>query len=63
MLFEKEKPFSSKTCKTCKFFELRTGFCRKNPPNVLLIPTNNDTFINSVFPKIGYPELDWCGEW
>jgi len=39
----------AKSCASCKFFDSRTGFCRKNPPQVVV---NADGFYVAVFPKI-----------
>lgn len=49
-------------CIKCKYYETRSGFCRKNPPVPLVIPDQNGTHIMSAFPKIPAPNLDWCSE-
>lgn len=48
---------NSRKCATCKFFESRSGFCRKNPPQVIV---NADGYYVAVFPKIAFPLLDFC---
>lgn len=47
----------SKSCASCKFFDSRTGFCRKDPPQVVV---NADGYYVAVFPKIQLPFLDFC---
>lgn len=49
-----------KKCSTCKFFESRSGFCRKNPPQVIV---NADGYYVAAFPKIAFPMLDFCFEY
>ena len=51
-------------CKNCQWFEERTRFCRKNPP-VPSTKRNRDgkEVITSLFPKITYPETDYCSFW
>lgn len=48
---------NSRKCATCKFFESRSGFCRKNPPQVIV---NADGYYVAAFPKIAFPLLDFC---
>lgn len=48
-------------CANCKFFEVRTGFCRKDPPQIIQTYIKSvGTVTNAVWPKIPFPELDWC---
>lgn len=49
-------------CCKCKYFEVRTHFCRKYPPTPLTVIENNKSFYTSTFPKIQLPELDYCFE-
>lgn len=51
------------SCETCKYFESRTKFCRKNPPNSIVIEENGKKFMTSSFPKIQMPQLDFCAEY
>ena len=44
-------------CVNCLFFDPRTCFCRKGPPQVIV---NRDGFFSSMFPKISFPLLDFC---
>ena len=53
---------TEKKCINCKFFEERTGFCRKEPPKPVVIKENGQCFISSVFAKIPMPQLDFCHE-
>lgn len=52
---------NTNTCIKCKFYEPRSGFCRKNPPIPVVIPDKYDSHLMSAFPRIPCPELDWCG--
>lgn len=47
-------------CCNCRYFCHRTGFCRKNPPQVIVQYVNRSAFPTAVFPKISVPALDWC---
>lgn len=49
-------------CFNCKYFCQRTGFCRKNPPQIIVQYINRSAFPTAVFPKIAVPALDWCSE-
>ena len=49
-------------CLNCKWFEERTCFCRKNPPQVVIQYANRMAFPSSIFPKITVPVIDWCSE-
>ena len=51
---------NKRKCSTCKYFQSRCGFCRKNPPQVVV---NADGFYVAVFPKIAFPMLDFCFEY
>lgn len=51
-----------KCCQNCKYFEERTGFCRKNPPKAIQITTGKNPYCVAMFPKIGMPFLDFCFE-
>lgn len=54
---------NKETCVNCKFFEVRTGFCRKNPPQIIQSYIKSvGTVTNAVWPKIPFPELDWCSD-
>jgi hypothetical protein len=50
-------------CINCKWFEGRSKFCRINPPTSIVTDnySNKDT-ISCVFPKIPFPDLDFCGK-
>lgn len=45
-----------KRCITCKHFDPRNGFCRKNPP----VPVYVYDKIKSCYPVITYPDTDYC---
>ncbi len=51
------------SCKSCKFYEEETGFCRKNPPTPVLQYSKDRgrPIITGMFVKIEKPEKDWCG--
>ena len=49
-----------KCCLRCKYFEVRTGFCRFNPPTPVVTQTKTGSYITSVYSKVNYPQLDWC---
>lgn len=51
---------NNKACIKCKWFEPRSGFCRKNPPIPIIIPDDQNFHMMSAFPKIPAPNLDWC---
>lgn len=53
---------NTKCCQNCKFYDERTGFCRYNPPAIIMSYVNRMTFPNAVFPKISMPALDWCSK-
>lgn len=55
-----ENKMCDKKCANCKFFEERTKFCRKNPPQANVVYENGKTFFTSTFPKIQMPEIDFC---
>ena len=47
-------------CANCRWFDRRTCFCRKNPPQVVIQYVNRMAYPNAVFPKVPMPALDWC---
>jgi hypothetical protein len=54
-------------CKNCKFLEIKShklNFCRLNPPIPVVVTKKTDSgekkFIESKFPIIEYPEIDYC---
>lgn len=47
-------------CANCSFYDVRTGFCRLNPPQVVISYVNNMAFPTAAWPKINMPQLDWC---
>lgn len=57
-----------KCCANCKCFEARNNFCRRFPPQPIVIDsdkgynTTRKDFIISKYPVISMPELDWCWE-
>lgn len=51
----------STCCFNCRYFCNRTGFCRKNPPQVIVQYINRSAFPTAIFPKIAVPAIDWCG--
>ena len=53
---------SEKTCLACRYYEKRTGFCRRNPPVSVVSTVEGKSYYNSVFPKISKPNLDFCWE-
>lgn len=50
----------TKTCKKCMFFQERTGFCRLNPPEPVVIHKDGQEHITFVFKKIPMPNVDFC---
>lgn len=56
-----EQQENKKCCTNCKYFEVRTGFCRKEPPQIIQQYIKNiGTVTNAVWPKVPFPALDWC---
>jgi len=58
---------SQKSCSICYYFEERTGFCRRNPPTVVLGRNLNHSgedviFSTTLWPKPDQNTRDWCGE-
>jgi hypothetical protein len=60
----------NKCCKDCAFFEERNRFCRRFPPQPVVISVKkrdsdqdvrNDLVV-SKYPVVVYPDSDWCGE-
>ena len=51
---------TSKCCVNCMWFDQRCGFCRLNPPQVVMSYANRLAFPTAVFPKVSMPALDWC---
>lgn len=49
-------------CANCKWFDERCGFCRFNPPQVVMQYVNRMAYPNAVFPKVSMPTLDWCSK-
>jgi hypothetical protein len=58
------------TCATCEFLRegkvngatfKRAMECRKNPPQLLLVPTPQGVMLNSYFPPVD-PDSG-CGQW
>lgn len=56
-------------CSMCSFFEPRTAFCRRFPPQTINSGKHEDmntgyvtTFAKAVFPVITRPMVDYCGE-
>ena len=45
----------NKCCLKCKYFEPRSGFCRKNPPTPIAVIEKYGTHLMSAFPKIPMP--------
>lgn len=62
MIQPEEIDEKSTCCYNCRYFCHRTGFCRKNPPQVVLQYVNRSAFPTAVFPKVPVPALDWCGQ-
>ena len=53
----------TRCCANCKYCQLRTGFCRYNPPQIIQNYIESvGTVTNAVWPKIPYPAIDWCGK-
>jgi len=63
-----------KNCASCVFFEQRSRFCRFNPPSVVVVYEENQTYGNndtekvqykfkSMYPTVVYPQLDWCSQY
>lgn len=62
-----------KNCASCEFFEQRSGFCRLNPPSVVIVYEENKKYnsssdkmsykFKSMFPTIVYPQIDWCSNY
>lgn len=57
------------SCNNCHFFEPRTKFCRRFPPQTINSGKREDdytgyvtTYAKSVFPIIKCPLSDYCGE-
>lgn len=53
---------NNKCCKTCCYYEVRTHFCRLNPPQPIIFygDTDESTKVSSKFPVITLPERDYC---
>jgi hypothetical protein len=51
------------SCRTCQFFDGRTGFCRFAPPQSVVYSKNGKTCTESKFPNIAKPDLDYCYKW
>ena len=47
-------------CLKCKYFEPRSGFCRKNPPTPIAVIEKYGSHLMSAFPKIPMPSVDFC---
>lgn len=58
-------------CRDCKYFEVAppdpqnlkkppTGICRRNPPQIVVIPTPQGLQLNMMRPMV--PAQEWCGE-
>lgn len=47
-------------CQTCAWYCVRTGFCRKFPPQVVMQYVDRMAFPAAAFPKIQVPSVDWC---
>lgn len=45
-------------CINCYYFEKDTGFCRVNPPQVVV----QGMYYNTKFPIPELPQKDYCGE-
>lgn len=58
---QEEIDSNQKCCLNCKWFEERTGFCRKNPPQSIPVYVKGiGQLTNNVWPKIPMPNVDWC---
>jgi len=56
----------SKHCINCKYFDARSGFCRKEPPKPIVVPDSTvggRHGVLTVFPKIPMPLVDYCWEY
>lgn len=47
-------------CLICKYYEIRSQFCRKNPPIPTIVPDKYGAHMMSAFPKISCPNFDFC---
>jgi len=59
---------SARSCSNCFYFEERTSFCRRFPPQPVMGRNWNSSdeevvFSATIFPKIDRPTMDYCGEW
>jgi len=58
-------------CQNCKHFEVRTKFCRLNPPQPIMFISSEDSILykegpsycSSKYPTIVKPDLDYCSHW
>ena len=57
-----DEKFPENACIKCRWFEARSGFCRKHPPSPVIVPDKYGVHMMSAFPKIPAPNLDWCSE-
>lgn len=56
-----EQQENKQCCINCKYFEARTNFCRKAPPQIIQQYIKSiGTVTNAVWPKVPLPALDWC---
>lgn len=49
-------------CCNCRFFEERSGFCRRNPPVPVALNGKSGPYYMTMYPKIQNPRIDWCNE-
>ena len=57
-------------CANCKWFEVRTRFCRKFPPKPMMFITSEEksqtgdiSYCSSKFPTINFAQMDFCSFW
>jgi hypothetical protein len=57
----------SKSCENCAFFQAKNKFCRRFPPQPVVIEILESNgkrrdIVVSKFPVVVHPEFDYCGE-
>jgi hypothetical protein len=56
----------SKSCENCVFFQAKNKFCRRFPPQPVVIEILENgkrrDIVVSKFPVVVFPEIDYCGE-
>jgi len=65
---------TTKTCKSCRFYNAPTSECRRNPPQVGIVMGMQPGTVATggrpvpapipvaAFPNIGEPDKYWCGQ-